>query len=110
MGRMEHHHGTSHPGFQALLRGVGEGRLWSKLSGTYRLGATAPDYEEAGPFHDALVAANPRNLVWGTDWPHPRPEGPVPDAARLLDVFRKWTTPANQQAILVDNPARLYDF
>ena len=37
MGRMEHHHGTSHPGFQALLRGVGEGRLWSKLSGTWAL-------------------------------------------------------------------------
>jgi len=28
----------------------------------------------------------------------------------LRDIFRKWTTPANQQAILVDNPARLYDF
>ena len=40
MGRMEHHHGTSHPGFQALLRGVGEGRMWAKLSGSYRLGLT----------------------------------------------------------------------
>jgi predicted TIM-barrel fold metal-dependent hydrolase len=110
MGRMEHHHGTSHPGFQALLRGVSEGRLWSKLSGTYRLGATPPDYLEARPFHDALVAANPQNLVWGTDWPHPRPEGPVPDAVRLLEVFLDWTSPANRQAILVSNPARLYNF
>ncbi len=41
MGRLEYHHGTSNPGFQALLRGVGEGKFWSKLSGTYRLGATA---------------------------------------------------------------------
>jgi predicted TIM-barrel fold metal-dependent hydrolase len=87
MGRMEHHHGTGNPGFQALLRGVGEGKLWSKLSGTYRLGATAPDYPEARPFHDALVRANPQNLVWGSDWPHPRPEGPVPDAKSLLDLF-----------------------
>jgi predicted TIM-barrel fold metal-dependent hydrolase len=110
MGRMEYHHGTRHPGFQALLRGVGDGKLWSKLSGTYRLGATPPDYLEARPFHDALVAANPRNLVWGTDWPHPRPEGPVPDAKRLRDTFIDWTTPANRQAIFVDNPARLYDF
>ena len=91
MGRLEYHHGTHNPGFQALLRGVGEGKLWAKLSGTYRLGATAPDYAQARPFHDALVAANPRNLVWGTDWPHPRPEGPVPDAARLLAVFLDWT-------------------
>lgn len=110
MGRLEHRYGTSHPGFQALLRGVGEGKLWSKLSGTYRLGATPPDYAEARPFHNALVAANPQNLVWGTDWPHPRPEGPVPDAARLLKVFLNWTTPESRQAILVDNPSRLYDF
>jgi predicted TIM-barrel fold metal-dependent hydrolase len=109
MGRMEHRHGTAHPGFQALVRGVAEGRLWTKLSGTYRLGATPPYYAEARPFHEALVAANPRNLVWGTDWPHPRPEGPVPDAARLLEVLLDWTRePALRQAILVENPARLY--
>ena len=111
MGRLEHRHGTHNPGFQALVRGVGEGRLWSKLSGAYRLGATAPDYAEARPFHDALVSANPRNLVWGTDWPHPRPEGPVPDAGRLLQVFLDWTGDrAVRRAILVDNPARLYGF
>ncbi len=111
MGRMEHHHGTQQRGFQALLRGVGEGKLWAKLSGTYRIGATPPDYLEAKPFHDALVAANPDNLVWGSDWPHPRPEGPVPDAARLIQVFLDWTPEAGKrQAILVDNPARLYDF
>ena len=111
MGRMDYHHGTQHPGFQALLRGVGEGRLWAKLSGTYRLGATPPDYRQARPFHDALVAANPANLVWGTDWTHPRPEGPPPDAARLLQVFLDWTMDAaKRQAILTDNPARLYDF
>lgn len=111
MGRMDHHHGTKHPGFQALLRGVGGGKLWSKVSGTYRLGATAPDYLEAKPFHDALVAANPDNLVWGSDWPHPRPEGPVPDALHLLKLFLDWTpSPRHREAILSSNPARLYDF
>lgn len=109
MGRMEHRHGVEHPGFRALARGVAQGRLWAKLSGTYRLGATPPDYAEARPFHDALVAANPRQLVWGSDWPHPRPEGPVPDAARLLEVFLDWTREAGlRQAILADNPRRLY--
>ena len=111
MGRLEHHHGTNNAGFQALLRGVGDGKLWAKLSGTYRLGATPPDYAQARPFHDALVKANPKNLVWGTDWPHPRPEGPVPDAARLLQVFLDWTPDrAKRDAILAGNPARLYDF
>jgi 2-pyrone-4,6-dicarboxylate lactonase len=111
MGRLEFHHSTGNPGFQALLRAVGGGKFWAKLSGTYRLGATPPDYAQAKPFHDALVAANPQNLVWGTDWPHPRPEGPVPDAQRLIDVFLDWTPGAAlRQAILTDNPARLYDF
>jgi predicted TIM-barrel fold metal-dependent hydrolase len=110
MGRMEHRHGIAHPGFQALVRGVAAGRLWTKLSGTYRLGATPPGYAEARPFHEALVAANPRHLVWGSDWPHPRPEGPPPDAARLLAVFLEWTGDAAlRQAILVDNPRRLYE-
>jgi predicted TIM-barrel fold metal-dependent hydrolase len=110
MGRMEHRHGVNHPGFQALLRAVGEGRLWAKVSGTYRLGASAPDYLEAKPFHDALVAANADNLVWGSDWPHPRPEGPVPNAAGLLGLFMAWTRPPERHKILSRNPARLYDF
>jgi predicted TIM-barrel fold metal-dependent hydrolase len=110
MGRMDYRHGVNHSGFQALVRGVGEGRLWAKVSGTYRLAASPPDYVEAKPFHDALVAANPDNLVWGSDWPHPRPEGPVPDAKHLLDLFCEWTSESARAAILSANPARLYDF
>ena len=110
MGRLDYRHGVNHPGFQALVRGVGGGKLWAKLSGAYRLGTHPPDYIEAKPFHDALLAANPENLVWGTDWPHPRPEGPTPDAGHLLDLFLAWTARDKQHAILVDNPARLYDF
>jgi 2-pyrone-4,6-dicarboxylate lactonase len=111
MGRMEHQYGVSHPGFQALLREVGEGRMWAKVSGTYRLATTAPDYLEARPFHDALVRANPDNLFWGSDWPHPRPEGPTPDAKHLLDLFLAWLpNRCTQGAILARNAARLYDF
>ena len=80
---------------------------------TYRLGATGPDYAEARPFHEALVAANPERLVWGTDWPHPSLASPedVPDDGVLMDALGDWTPePARRQAILVDNPARLYGF
>jgi predicted TIM-barrel fold metal-dependent hydrolase len=110
MGRMDYRHGINHAGFQALVRGVGEGRLWAKVSGTYRLAASPPDYHEAKLFHDALVAANPDNLVWGSDWPHPRPEGPVPNAKHLLDLFWDWTREPARRAILTTNPARLYGF
>jgi predicted TIM-barrel fold metal-dependent hydrolase len=112
MGRTDGRAGTSTPGFQSLLRLVGDGGGgWVKLSGAHRLSNAAPGYPDARPFHEALVRANPEQLVWGTDWPHPRIEGEMPDAGRLLDLFCDWT-PSEQarRVILVSNPARLYGF
>lgn len=111
MGRTDARVGTDSPGFQALLRLLGEGGCWVKLSGAHRVSDNAPDYPEARPLHEALVATNPERLVWGADWPHPRMQEPMPDAGHLLDLFLDWTPGAtNRQRILVDNPARLYDF
>jgi predicted TIM-barrel fold metal-dependent hydrolase len=111
MGRTDARAGTGMPGFQSLLRAVGEGWCWSKLSGAHRLSQQAPDYPDARPFHEALVRANPDVLVWGGDWPHPRVEGEMPDAGHLLTLFQQWTPDqATQQKILVINPAKLYGF
>jgi predicted TIM-barrel fold metal-dependent hydrolase len=111
MGRTDARAGTATPGFQALLRLLGDGGCWVKVSGAHRLSRSAPDYPDARPFHEALVRANPDRLVWGSDWPHPRIEGEMPDAGRLLELFQKWTPDeATRRCILVDNPARLYDF
>jgi predicted TIM-barrel fold metal-dependent hydrolase len=111
MGRTDARAGINTPGFQSLLRLVGENRCWVKLSGAHRLTTHAPDYPEARPFHEALVAANPERLVWGGDWPHPRIEGEMPDVGHLLDLFFAWTPDAQKRhRILVDNPARLFGF
>jgi predicted TIM-barrel fold metal-dependent hydrolase len=111
MGRTDARAGTGSPGFQSLLRVVGEGWCWAKLSGAHRLSRQAPDYPDAQPFHEALVRANPDVLVWGGDWPHPRVEGEMPDAGHLLTLFQTWTPDqAAQQKILVANPAKLYGF
>ena len=111
MGRTDAHAGTGAPGFQALLRLVGEGRCWVKLSGAHRLCDDWPDYAPARPFHEALVKANPDRLVCGTDWPYPRIEAEMPNAGHLLDLFNMWTPDANlRRKILVDNPAKLYGF
>jgi predicted TIM-barrel fold metal-dependent hydrolase len=111
MGRTDARLGTQAPGFQALLRLLGAGGCWVKVSGAHRLNATPPDYPGARAFHQALVAANPERLVWGTDWPHPRIEDEMPDAGHLLDLFNAWTPDAGtRKRILVDNPARLYGF
>jgi predicted TIM-barrel fold metal-dependent hydrolase len=111
MGRTDARAGTAAPGFQNLLRLVGDGGCWVKVSGAHRLSQSAPDYPDARPFHEALVRANPERLVWGSDWPHPRIEGEMPDAGRLFELFQRWTPDeATRRRMLVDNPARLYDF
>jgi predicted TIM-barrel fold metal-dependent hydrolase len=111
MGRTDAGAGTATPGFQSLLRLVGEGGCWVKLSGAHRLSRKAPDYPDARPFHEALVRANPERLVWGGDWPQPRMEGEMPDVGHLLDLFQAWTPDeATRTRILVTNPARLYGF
>jgi predicted TIM-barrel fold metal-dependent hydrolase len=111
MGRTDARAGTNTPGFQSLLRLRGEVDCWVKLSGAHRLSQNAPDYPDVRPFHAALVAANPERLVWGTDWPHPRMDGEMPDAGHLVELFQQWTPDEhNRRRILVANPARLYGF
>ncbi|HKS63732.1 MAG TPA: amidohydrolase family protein [Xanthobacteraceae bacterium] len=111
MGRTDARAGVTAPGFQALLRLLGQGGCWVKLSGAHRVSHMAPDYPDARALHVALVKENPEQLVWGSDWPHPRMEDEMPNAGHLLDLFNEWTEDdAIRRRILVDNPARLYGF
>jgi 2-pyrone-4,6-dicarboxylate lactonase len=103
--------GTTAPDFETMRSLLAEGRIWVKVSGTYRISQRYPDYADARPLHEALLAANPDQLVWGTDWPHPRLAKDMPDDGRLLDLFNAWTPDARvREKILVANPARLYGF
>jgi 2-pyrone-4,6-dicarboxylate lactonase len=102
--------GVGAANFQALLRLAGESHVHVKLSAAYRLSERYPDYADAKPFHDALVAANPERLLWGTDWPHPSIAAEVmPDDGHLLDLFTDWTPDeAVRRKILVETPQRLF--
>jgi len=104
--------GTAHPAFD-VVRGLLEtGRAWIKLSGPY---LTAPagavdGWRAVDGIARTWVRLAPQRLVWGSDWPHPT-EGIKPDDAALLDLLGRWTDDdATRRSILVDNPARLYDF
>jgi predicted TIM-barrel fold metal-dependent hydrolase len=109
MGRTDA--GIAGAGFQSLLRLLGTGGCWVKLSGAHRVSRKSPDYPDAQPLQQALVAENPDRLIWGGDWPHPRMEGEMPDVGHLLDLFQQWTPDAAiRHRILVANPARLYGF
>ena len=111
MGNVDASKGVNQPGVQLMLRLLGEGKIWVKVSGAYRVSKQYPDYPDARALHEALVAANPGQVLWGSDWPHPRLDKDMPDDGHLLDLFNAWTPDAVlRRKILVDNPARLYGF
>jgi predicted TIM-barrel fold metal-dependent hydrolase len=111
--------GPGQPGFDALLALVKSGRAYVKISAAYRTSDKAPDFPDTLPLAQALIAANPERIVWGSNWPHPgRGAGrtaiapPYPsDDGLLINQLPKWAPDAAiRRKILVDNPARLYGF
>ena len=111
MGRPDPAKGVNAPGFQALIRALKSGRAWSKLSAPYRTSRQPIPYADLTPFAQALVAAAPDRLVFGTDWPHVMMEGEMPNTGTLVEQLALWVPDADtRQKILVDNPARLYRF
>jgi predicted TIM-barrel fold metal-dependent hydrolase len=117
MGHVPAAAGVSDPGFQAMLGLMKEGRFWAKLSAPYRLSELPYPWPDVTPFAQALIAAAPDRLVWGSDWPHPAVPGHMPanfvmpNDGDLLDILSLWTGDAAlQKKILADNPCKLYDF
>ena len=98
--------------FQDFLALLEQGKCWVKLSGAYRISGQGDiPYSDVTPFAKALVAANPGRCVWGTDWPHPHIDIPVPNDGDLLDLLSLWVPDEKQRnKILIDNPAQLYGF
>jgi 2-pyrone-4,6-dicarboxylate lactonase len=111
LGYMRTDIGLGAPGFQALLRLMQRGRCWVKLTGPYRISATALPHADVTPFARALLRAAPDRVVWGSDWPHVMVKGPMPNDGDLADLLPEWIPDEDQRRrVLVDNPARLYGF
>lgn len=110
-GRVDASQGIEHPHFQALLRLLDNDHVWCKVSGTERASRQDPPYADAIPFAREIVARFPERVVWGTDWPHPNFRADPPDDGDLFDNLPQIApTPGLMQALMVDNPARLYGF
>ena len=102
--------GIEGPSFRTLLRLAQHERCWFKLIGPYRISRQPPTFPDVTPFARALVAAAPDRCVWGTDWPHPNADF-MPNDGELADMVTEWIPDATlRKRVLVENPARLYDF
>ena len=110
MGRPDVGLGVDSAEFDAFVQLMTDNpNIWTKVSCPERLTQTAPDYSDVVPFAKRLVEQFSDRVLWGTDWPHPNMKSHTPDDGALVDVIPQIaTTPALQQALLVDNPMRLY--
>ena len=103
--------GIAQPGYQAMLRLMQRGKCWVKLTGPYRISTGPLPHADTQPFADALVAAAPGRLVWGSDWPHVLLEATMPNDGDLVDQIAVWVPDeAVRKRILVDNAEKLYGF
>jgi 2-pyrone-4,6-dicarboxylate lactonase len=102
--------GADHPDFLAYIRLLEDNpSIWVKVTGPERVSKLGPPYDDFVPLAKTLVERFPERVLWGTDWPHPNMTTHMPDDGVLVDMIpRIAPNPAQQRALLVDNPTRLY--
>ena len=87
----------------------GSGHAHVKLTGSYRMG-TLPHMADCAPMAQALIAAAPDRIIWGSDYPHLSFADKV-GSVQLFNLLADWAPdPATRKKILVDNPQRLFGF
>ena len=111
MGRVEARGGLAQPAFRALLGLMELPNAWVKVCGSERVSSAGAPFTDSAPFAEALIRAAPDRVLWGTDWPHPNVGKNMPNDGDLVDLVPLFAPDAAlRQKLLVDNPARLYDF
>jgi predicted TIM-barrel fold metal-dependent hydrolase len=109
--------GVGQPGFSDLVNLVKSGKAYVKISVT---AGPRENYGHFTPLAQMLIGANVDRILWGTNWPHPNsvkgstskvtPLWQVDDGL-VLNLLPTWAPDAAvRKKILVDNPARLYEF
>ncbi len=116
-GNADEELGVQQPGFSDLVDLVKSGKAYVKISVT---AGPRKNYAYFKPLAQMLIAANSDRCLWGTNWPHPNSvngsTGKVSplwnvDDGLVFNLLPTWAPEAAiRKKILVDNPARLYEF
>ena len=109
--------GVGQPGFADLVSLVKSGKAYVKISVT---AGPRENYGHFTPLAQMLISTNADRVLWGTNWPHPNSVGGSTskvtplwqvDDGLVLNLLPAWAPDAAvRKKILVDNPARLYEF
>ena len=111
MGRIPTGDGLAQEPFRRLLEVARMDNCWVKICGAERVSTGGPPFTDAVPFAQALLEVALDRILWGTDWPHPNIKQHMPNDGHLVDLIPLFMPEeATQQAVLVDNPHRLYSF
>jgi 2-pyrone-4,6-dicarboxylate lactonase len=111
MGRVKASDGLDQLPFRTLIDLMTrDEKCWVKVCGCERVSSGGPPFHDAVPFARRIVETAPDRVIWGTDWPHPNVKV-MPNDGDLVDLIPLFAPePELQQKILVDNPARLFEF
>ena len=111
MGRPKAENGIGQKPFQILLEFMKDENYWVKVCGLERISANGKPFHDGIPFAQELLKVAPDRAIWGTDFPHPNISGDMPNDGDLVDLLALFAPDETlRQKILVDNPARLYEF
>lgn len=119
IARVKPAEGLAQPGFQLLLDLMKQPHVWTKVSGADKIcetkvhGYFGLPFVDVIPYAQAVIAAAPDRVIWGTDWPHSNNFAPghTPNDGDLVDLLAFFAPDESvRKKILVDNPASLYGF
>lgn len=111
LARIRAEEGVASPAFQVLADLMDIGRTWIKLASLYRLSNMPYPHADMLPMIHEAVRRWPDRVIWGSNWPHPICDVPMPNDGDLVDLIPLWMPdPEVQQKVLVTNPAALYGF
>ena len=110
-------------GLDALCKSLSEGNLWIKISAPYRCSNLASEYSDLRWIVRRLIDANPKRVVWGSDWPHTQRhkdragKSSTSEEAFLkiddkawIESMSRWMSDEEWRLLWVSNPATLYDY
>jgi 2-pyrone-4,6-dicarboxylate lactonase len=105
--------GFDTPAFRTMLDLMGEKHVWMKAAGTDRRILAGEPYDGVVKLARAFIAKAPDRVIWGTDWPHAYvyQAGKMINDGELISFVADFAPDeATRKKILVDNPARLFEF
>jgi predicted TIM-barrel fold metal-dependent hydrolase len=105
--------GTDQPAVRALFDLLARPNIYLKMAGADRDLDAGERYENIVALSQAIIAQAPDRVIWGSDWPHSYlyEANRVPNDGDLLSMLADFAPDESvRKKILVENPARLFDF